>query len=116
MVFPWMADGDYAECSGTGMKELAHALATKTDWGSLYNSESMRQALSTSSKAAAAVYYDDLYVDFNSCMDVTKRGGPLEKCKVWINNEYQHSGLRDGGAVIFARLLGMAKDEIRIPS
>ena len=116
MVFPWMADGDYAECSGVGMKQLANSLATKSDWGPLYNADQMRQALATSSKAAAAVYYDDLYVDFNACMDVTKRGGPLEKCKVWVTNEYQHSGIRDGGGTIFARLLGMAKGEIRIPS
>jgi hypothetical protein len=41
-------------------------------------------------------------------MRVTARGGPLEKCKVWITNEYQHSGLRDDGARIFTKLLGMA--------
>jgi len=80
----------------------------------------MRRALAVDgtgvSKAAAAVYYDDMYVDFNACMKVTKRGGPLENCKVWISNEYQHSGLRDDGAMIFNKLLGMAKGEVGTPS
>lgn len=116
MVFPWMADGDYAEISGLGMKSLAHALANKSDWGVLYDSEKMRSALTNGSKAAAAVYYDDMYVDFDSCMKVVERGGPLEKCKVWINNEYQHSGLRDNGSGIFTKILGMAKGSVRTPS
>ena len=68
------------------------------------------------SKAAAAVYYDDMYVDFDAVMKVTKRGNPLENCKVWISNEYQHSGLRDDGAMIFNKLLGMAKGEVGTPS
>ena len=116
MVFPWMADGDYAECSGLGMKLLANELANKSDWGPLYDTNQIRSALSTSSKAAAAVYFDDLYVDFGACLDVAKRGGPLEMCKIWITNEYQHSGLRDDGANIFSKLTSMAKGEVRIPS
>ena len=120
VVFPWMADGDYAELSGFGMRALAHSLAVKDNWGALYDAEHMRDILSTDgtgvSRAAAAVYYDDMYVDFDSCMEVCKRGGPLEDCKVWISNEYQHSGLRDDGAMIFNKLLGMAKGEVGTPS
>ena len=113
-----MADGDYAGWNGFGMRALAHALADKNDWGDLYDAEHMRKVLADDgiSKAAAAVYYDDLYVDFDSCMKVTKRGGPLEKCKVWITNDYQHSGLRDDGATIFSKLLGMAKGSTGTPS
>jgi len=120
MVFPWMADGDFAECSGIGMQSLANALAKKDDWGHLYDAPRMRAALDDSSKcrAAAAVYYDDLYVDFDASMKVTKGRGvaPLEKCKVWVTNEYQHSALRDDGAKIFAKLHGMATGKVRIPS
>lgn len=118
MVFPWMADGDFAEVSGLGMKCLANALASKNDWGPLYDGEHMRSVLAdgTISKAAAAVYLEDLYVDFDASMKVAKRGGPLEKCKVWATNEYQHSGLRDNGASVFAKLLGMANGSVRTPS
>ncbi len=118
MVFPWMAEGDYAELSGTGMRLLANALASKSDWPPLFDRDHMRRVLQDGSisRAAAAVYYDDLYVDFNACMKVAARGGPLEHCKCWITNEYQHSGLRDNGAAMFAKLWGMATGSIRIPS
>mmetsp|Transcript_5190 Transcript_5190/g.7527 ORF Transcript_5190/g.7527 Transcript_5190/m.7527 type:complete len:93 (+) Transcript_5190:376-654(+) len=71
---------------------------------------------SGSSRAAAAIYYDDMYVDFEECRKVIARGGPLEQCKVWITNEYQHSGLRYDGATIFGKLLGMAKGSEGTPS
>jgi len=117
VVFPWMADGDYAELSGFGMKLLAHTLASKDDWGELYDSEQMRKVLTSGgTMAAAAVYYDDMYVDFDLAMRVARRGGPLEECKVWVTNDYQHSGLRDDGATIFCKLLGMAKGTIGTPS
>ncbi len=115
-----MADGDYAELSGFGMRALARSLADKDDWCDVYNPDNMKKALAVDgsgvSNAAAAVYYDDMYVDFNACMKVTQRGSPLENCKVYITNDYQHSGLRDDGANIFKKLLGMAKGEIRTPS
>jgi len=118
MVFPWMADGDYSELSGFGMRALAQSLACKDDWTPLYNKENMRRALAPGGpcKSAAAVYYDDMYVDFDCSMMVAARGGPLENCKVYVTNEYQHSGLRDDGATIFTKILGMAKGSIRTPS
>jgi hypothetical protein len=116
MVFPWMSE-DYAECGGVGCTALANALAAKDDWGPLYDGDHMRQVLGDGrSLAAAAVYYDDMYVDFDSCMKVTARGGPLEKAKVFITNDYQHSGLRDAGASIFSKLHGMATGSVRTPS
>lgn len=120
VVFPWMADGDYAELSGLAMRALAHSLSSKDDWGNLYDADQMRRALATDgtgvSKAASATYYDDMYVDFNAAMKVTERGNPLENCPVYVTNEYQHSGLRDDGAAIFSKLLGMAKGEVGTPS
>ena len=116
MVFPWMAE-DYAECGGIGCTALAHALAAKDDWGPLYDADHMRTVLGDGrTRSAAAIYYDDIYVDFECCMKVTARDGPLEKCKVYITNEYQHSGLRDDGASIFNKLHGMATGSIRTPS
>mmetsp|Transcript_83 Transcript_83/g.218 ORF Transcript_83/g.218 Transcript_83/m.218 type:complete len:789 (+) Transcript_83:110-2476(+) len=116
MVFPWMAD-DYSECGGVGCTALAHALAAKKDWGPLYDATQMRAALNDGrTRSAAAIYYDDIYVDFDCCMEVTARDGPLEKCKVYITNDYQHSGLRDDGATIFNKLYGMATGSIRTPS
>lgn len=116
MVFPWMTE-DYAELGGLGCTALAHALANKNDWGPLYDAPQMRTVLGEGrTRSAAAIYYDDIYVDFDYAMQATARGGPLEKCKVYISNEYQHSGLRDDGAVIFNKLHGMATGSIQTPS
>jgi hypothetical protein len=116
MVFPWMSE-DYAECGGFGCTALANALADKQDWGPLYDGDHMRKVLGDgSSRAAAACYFDDMYVDFGCCMKVLQRGGPLEKCKAYVTNEYQHSGLRDSGASIFTKLHGMATGSVRTPS
>jgi hypothetical protein len=122
MTFPWMAD-DYGELKGYGLQMVAQTLASKTDWPSLYNPTQIRQSLSSSSmssstgtRAAAAVYVDDMFVDFDICHTLTSRDGPLQHCKVWITNDYQHSGLRDDGAAIFTKLHGMATGSIRTPS
>lgn len=117
MVFPWMGQSVYAETGGFGCSTLAEALAKKDDWGPLYDADTMRSALADGkTRAAAAVYYDDMYVDFGCCRRVLARGGPLEKCKAYVTNEYQHSGLRDDGATIFNKLHGMATGATRVPS
>jgi pimeloyl-ACP methyl ester carboxylesterase len=116
MVFPWMAE-DYVECAGIGCTLLANNLASKDDWGRLYDADQMRMVLGDGrTRSAAAVYYDDIYVDFDMCMQVTSPGGPLEKTKVYITNEYQHSGLRDAGSGLFTKLHGMATGSVRTPS
>jgi len=116
MVFPWMSE-DYAELRGVGLSAVANALAKKTDWGPLFDAAKMRSALVDGKcKAAAAIYHEDMYVEFDACMKVIARGGPLEKCKPYVTNEFQHSGLRDDGAKIFAKLFGMATGGIRTPS
>ena len=122
MIFPWMAQ-DYAELSGYGLTQVVEALHAKTDWGPLYNATHMKQVLGSSatstipkSRAASAMYFDDLYVDFDCSQKVTARGGPLEKVKVYVTNEYQHSGLRDDGAGLFTKLHGMAMGNVNTPS
>lgn len=122
MVFPWMAHGDFAEVSGNGMQKLSESLAEKNDWLPLFDALNMRTALvgngkiPAKTKSAAAVYYEDMYVDFDCCMKLVQRGMPLEGVKVWVTNEYQHSGLRDDGANIYHKLVSMVKGSIHVPS
>ena len=123
MVFPWMADGDFAGVSGRGMRALSAALAHKKDWAPLYDGANMRAALlggggagPPRARAASATYYDDMYVDFHCAMKLVDHGGPLEGTKVWVTNEHQHSGLRDDGAAIVCRLVSMAKGTVHVPS
>jgi hypothetical protein len=115
-VFPWMAE-DYGELGGVGLAAAADALARKADWGPLFDGDAVRERLASGrTRAAAAVYYEDMYVDFDASVLVASRGGPLERCKLYVTNEYQHSGLRDDGARLFAKLHGMATGAVRTPS
>ena len=36
--------------------------------------------------------------------------------KVWVTNEYQHSGIRDDGYKILDQLLGMLDGTVPVPS
>lgn len=115
-VFPWMSE-DFAGLRGVGLRMVADQLAMKSDWSRLYDEEKIKSTLCDErTRAAAAVYHDDMYVEFDACMKVIARDGPLGKCKVYVTNEYQHSGLRDGGAKLFSKLHGMAKGGTRTPS
>lgn len=40
----------------------------------------------------------------------------MPDCKIWVTNQYQHSGLRDDGEKILENLLGMTRGEIDLPS
>lgn len=114
-VFSWMSH-DFGDLQG--LDALAQALAAKTDWGRLYDTDHMRQVLEDGrTRLAAAVYYEDMYVEFGASMRLVEGvGAPLEKCRVYVTNEYQHSGLRDNGAALFAQLHGMAQGGTRTPS
>ena len=54
---------------------------------------------------AAAVYFDDLYVDAGLSLETAGRIGNTE---AWVTNEYEHDGLRASPAV-FARLREMVR-------
>jgi hypothetical protein len=115
-VFSWMSE-DFVELNGVGLRALANSLAAKADWGKLFDADRMKRALGDGrTQAAAAIYHEDMYVEFDACMKVVARDGPLGKCKIYVTNEFQHSGLRDGGAALFSKLHGMAKGGTRTPS
>jgi hypothetical protein len=51
-----------------------------------------------------------MYVDRDFAFECLKDGRALQFVKPYITNEYQHSGLRDGGCEIFDKLAELAKD------
>lgn len=53
---------------------------------------------------AAAVYYEDMYVNFKLVMETASQ---IAGIRLWITNEYMHSGLRDSGTQVFDHLMGM---------
>jgi hypothetical protein len=58
---------------------------------------------------AAASYVEDMYVDFNLVQETVAGVGGARQ---WVTNEYKHSGIRDDGARIIDRLLGMVRDVV----
>ena len=108
MIFPWFFDGDFDRLAP--LKECAEILAQKNDWPALYSAEALAAA---DVPVAAAVYYQDLYVvrQFSE-----ETAALLPRSKLWITNEYQHSGLREGGEGLLGRLFDMVDGEQEIPS
>ena len=100
----------------TTLQACADKLAAKKDWPSLYNPEALRN---TSVPTAAAMYYDDIYVDRLLSEQTAALVGSAPGAtpiKVWVTNEYQHSVIRDDGFVILDRLLGMLDGTLPVPS
>ena len=61
---------------------------------------------------AALISYDDIYVE----RAFSEETADLLGAKVWVTNEFQHSGLRDCPARVFDTLLAMTKGEVALPS
>ncbi|KAB5569381.1 hypothetical protein DKX38_003174 [Salix brachista] len=98
MVFPWMLEEVHALRK---FKEAAHLLAEKKDWPPLYDIAVLNN---NKVPVAAAVYYEDMYVNFKLAMETASQ---IAGIRLWITNEYMHSGLRDGGGQVLDHLLGM---------
>ncbi|XP_010559101.1 PREDICTED: uncharacterized protein LOC104827604 [Tarenaya hassleriana] len=98
MIFPWMFDEIHAL---KPFKETAHLLAEKEDWPPLYDITALK---SNKVPAAAAVYYDDMYVNLKL---VKETASQIASIRLWITNEYMHSGLRDAGRQVLDHLFGM---------
>ncbi|KAK6918313.1 hypothetical protein RJ641_016735 [Dillenia turbinata] len=98
MIFPWMFDEVHAL---RNFKEAAHLLAEKTDWPPLYDVATLRN---NKIPIAAAVYYEDPYVNFKLAIGTASQ---IAGIRLWVTNEYMHSGLVDGGGQVFEHLLGL---------
>lgn len=98
MIFPWMFDEIKAL---KPFKDAAHLLSEKKDWPPLYDIDALK---SNKVLVAAAVYYDDMYVNFKLVMETASQIGEL---RLWITNEFMHSGLRDGGGQVLNHLFAM---------
>ncbi|XP_031377419.1 uncharacterized protein LOC116192871 [Punica granatum] len=98
MIFPWMFDEIHAL---KPFKEAANILAEKKDWPPLYDKKSLND---NKVPVAAAVYYEDMYVNFKLAMETASQ---IAGIRLWISNEYMHSGLRDNGSRVLDQLSGM---------
>ncbi|PRQ58295.1 putative prolyl aminopeptidase [Rosa chinensis] len=98
MIFPWMFDEIHALRQ---FKGAANVLAEKEDWPPLYDITALNN---NKVPVAAAVYYEDMYVNFKLVMETASQ---IAGIRLWITNEYMHSGLRDSGTQVFDHLMGM---------
>lgn len=103
MVYPWMLD-DYVELRP--LKPAAELLAATADWPALYDVAALR---ANRVPCAAAVYYDDMYVERAYSEETA---AAIAGLRVWVTNEYEHNGLRADGEVILGRLLKLARGEV----
>ncbi|KAA8520687.1 hypothetical protein F0562_015041 [Nyssa sinensis] len=85
MIFPWMFDEIHAL---RHFKDAAHLLAEKKDWPPLYDIVALNN---NKVPVAAAVYYEDMYVNFKLVMETASQ---IAGIRLWITNEYMHSGFK----------------------
>lgn len=99
MAFPWMFEEVRLL---RGFAPAVHALAERREWSPILDSERLA---ANEVPVAAAVYFDDMFVDSGLQLD-TLRG--LGNAQGWVTNEYEHDGI--GAERVFARLREMVRD------
>lgn len=100
-MFRWMFDEIPLLRPFGGAADL---LAADTSWPELYDAQRLAR---NTVPVAAAVYFDDMYVDADLSMDTSRRVG---NCRAWVTNEFEHDGLRKGNVV--ARLMDMVAGRV----
>jgi hypothetical protein len=100
MIYPWMIDRDPVL---RPFRRAADLLAERDGWPPLYDPSRLA---ANEVPVAAAVYYDDMYVDREFSMQTAGAIGGLQ---AWVTSEYEHDGLRTSGGAVLDRLIGMAR-------
>ncbi len=103
MIYPWMIDADPVL---RPLREAADILAERTDWPPLYDPTRLA---ANEVPVAAAVYYNDMYVDRELSMQTAAAIGGL---RTWVTSEYEHDGLRVSDGAVLDRLIGMCHGDI----
>ncbi|TYB70156.1 alpha/beta hydrolase [Nonomuraea sp. PA05] len=99
MIYPWMFEEIRAL---RPFRDAVGLLAERDDWPPLYD---LDRLAANDVPVAAAVYYDDMYVDSGLQLDTASRVGNTQ---AWVTNEYEHDGI--GEERVFARLTGLVRD------
>ncbi len=101
MIFPSMFD-DIAQLRP--LKDAANLLATKSDWPDLYDDDKLE---ANRAKVAAAVYFEDMYVDLDLSMATARK---IRGIRTFVTNEFLHSGIRENGPRILEKLMNMTRN------
>jgi pimeloyl-ACP methyl ester carboxylesterase len=100
MIYPWMLTADPVL---RPLAEAADLLAQHDAWPKLYDQDRLGR---NDVPAAAAVYYDDMYVPQQFSVATAARVRGLRR---WVTSEYEHDGLRASGGAVLDRLIGMVR-------
>jgi len=103
MIYPWMIDADPVL---RPLREAADILAERADWPPLYDPSRLA---ANEVPVAAAVYYNDMYVDRELSMQTAQA---IRGLRTWVTSEYEHDGLRVSGGAVLDRLIGMCHGDI----
>ena len=68
-----------------------------------------RLVIAMAAAVAAAVYYNDMYVDREFSMQTARA---IRGLRAWVTSEYEHDGLRVSNGAVLDRLIGMARGNI----
>lgn len=100
MMFPWMFDQIAAL---RPFRDATMALAEMPLEDALYDT---KRLAANEVPVAAAVYFNDMYVDAGLSLDTAERVGNLHP---WVTSEYEHDGLRQSTHVL-GNLFDMIKN------
>lgn len=103
MIFPFMFD-DFHELNK--IKPLAEMVANDSDWPALYDEE---QLAKNEVPVYAAVYMDDMYVDYDLSMETARK---IKGCKTYITNVMYHDAVRSKMDEVTRALFALRDDSI----
>jgi pimeloyl-ACP methyl ester carboxylesterase len=103
MIYPWMIDADPVL---RPLRAAADILAERDDWPPLYDPTRLT---ANDVPAAAAVYYNDMYVDREFSMQTAQA---IRGLRPWVTSEYEHDGLRVSDGAVLNRLIAMCHGDI----
>jgi len=103
MIYPWMIDADPVL---RPLREAAGILAERDDWPPLYDPTRLA---ANEVPVAAAVYYDDMYVDREFSMQTAQA---IRGLRTWVTSEYEHDGLRVSNGTVLNHLIELCRGDI----
>ena len=100
MIYPWMFETDPVL---RPLRDAGEELAQRGSWPRLYDPARLA---ASDVPAAAAVYYEDMYVPLALSVPTARA---IRGLRPWITNEYQHDGLANSNGAVLDRLIALAR-------
>lgn len=88
------------------LKAVGYALAEEPDWPRLYDEEQLKR---NEVPVYAAVYVDDMYVDFDLSMETART---IRGCKPFVTNAMYHNAIGSKTDDVLKEIFAMRDDVI----